>query len=60
MASLWPWLTIAGVGAFHGLNPATGWMFAAAWGVHSRDRAQALRGRAQAALLESTRFGREE
>ena len=43
MASLWPWLAVAGVGALHGLNPATGWMFAAAWGVHSRDGAQALR-----------------
>jgi hypothetical protein len=43
MASLWPWLAIAGAGAFHGLNPATGWMLAAGWGVQSRDRAQALR-----------------
>ena len=43
MESLWSWLAVAGVGALHGLNPATGWMFAAAWGVHSRDRAQALR-----------------
>lgn len=43
MAELWPSLAVAGVGALHGLNPATGWMFAAAWGVRSRDRAQALR-----------------
>lgn len=43
MSSLWPWLGVAGVGALHGLNPATGWMLAAAWGVRSRDRAQALR-----------------
>ena len=43
MASFWPWLAVAGVGALHGLNPASGWMFAAAWGVHSRDRAKALR-----------------
>lgn len=43
MASLWPWLAIAGVGALHGLNPATGWMWAAAWGLRSHDRAQALR-----------------
>lgn len=43
MASLWPWLAVAGVGALHGLNPATGWVFAAASGVRSRDRAQALR-----------------
>lgn len=42
MASLWPWLAIAGAGALHGLNPATGWMWAAAWGVHSRNRARAL------------------
>lgn len=43
MANLWPWLAVAGVGALHGLNPATGWMWAAAWGVRSRDRGQALR-----------------
>jgi hypothetical protein len=43
MANLWPWLAVAGVGALHGLNPATGWMWAAAWGLRSRDRAQALR-----------------
>ncbi|MDB5827725.1 MAG: hypothetical protein JWQ73_1945 [Variovorax sp.] len=42
-ATFWPWLVIAGAGAVHGLNPATGWMLAAAWGVQSRDRAQALR-----------------
>ena len=42
-ADLWPWLAVAGLGALHGLNPATGWMLAAAWGVRSGDRAQALR-----------------
>lgn len=42
MSSLWPWLTVAGLGALHGMNPATGWLFAAAWGVRSRDRVQAL------------------
>jgi hypothetical protein len=42
-ADLWPWLAVAGVGALHGLNPATGWMLAAAWGVRAGDRAQALR-----------------
>jgi hypothetical protein len=43
MSSLWPWLAVAGVGALHGLNPASGWIWAAAWGVRSGDRAQALR-----------------
>lgn len=43
MATLWPWMAVAGIGALHGLNPANGWMFAAAWGVRSGDRAGALR-----------------
>jgi hypothetical protein len=43
MASLWPWLALAGLGALHGLSPATGWMFAAACGVRARDEKQAWR-----------------
>ena len=43
MTNNWLWLSLAGVGALHGLNPASGWMFAAAAGVHSRDRSKALR-----------------
>jgi hypothetical protein len=43
MANLWPWLAIAGLGALHGLNPATGWMFAAALSVRAGDGAQARR-----------------
>lgn len=42
MANLWPWLVVAGLGALHGLNPATGWVLAAAWGVRSRSPAQVL------------------
>ena len=30
----WPWLALAGLGAFHGLNPAMGWLFAVALGLH--------------------------
>lgn len=33
-ADLWPWLAIAGLGLFHGLNPAMGWLFAVALGLH--------------------------
>lgn len=43
MATLWPWLAIAGLGALHGLNPASGWMLAAASGVRARDTARARR-----------------
>jgi hypothetical protein len=30
----WPWLTLAGLGFFHGINPAMGWLFAVALGLH--------------------------
>ncbi|HEU5293577.1 MAG TPA: hypothetical protein VFU71_02195, partial [Burkholderiaceae bacterium] len=43
MADLWPWLVVAGLGALHGLSPATGWMFAAACGVRAGDGRQAWR-----------------
>ena len=35
---VWPWLTFAGLGAFHGLNPAMGWLFAVALGLHRQSR----------------------
>lgn len=38
MTQLWPWLTLAGLGAFHGLNPAMGWLFAVALGQHRQSR----------------------
>jgi hypothetical protein len=31
---LWPWLAIAGLGLFHGVNPAMGWLFAVALGLN--------------------------
>ena len=33
---LWPWLTLALLGGFHGLNPAMGWLFAVALGLQER------------------------
>ena len=38
MSDVWPWLAMAGLGAFHGLNPAMGWLFAVALGLHRNDR----------------------
>jgi hypothetical protein len=38
MTDTWPWLTFAGLGAFHGLNPAMGWLFAVALGLHRQSR----------------------
>jgi hypothetical protein len=31
-----PWLTLVGLGLFHGINPAMGWLFAVALGLHRR------------------------
>ena len=39
MTGLWPWLMLAGLGAFHGINPAMGWLFAVALGLHRHSRA---------------------
>jgi hypothetical protein len=33
-AALGPWLALAGLGLFHGINPAMGWLFAVALGLH--------------------------
>ncbi len=32
------WLALAGLGAFHGLNPGMGWLYAVALGLHRQDR----------------------
>src|SRR5438445_4328677 len=34
----WPWLAVAGLGFFHGINPAMGWLFAVALGLHRQSR----------------------
>jgi len=38
----WPWVLLVGLGAYHGLNPAMGWLFAAALGIHRRSRVALL------------------
>ncbi len=42
LEAAWPWLTIAGLGLFHGLNPAMGWLFAVALGLHRHSRRAVL------------------
>lgn len=41
-APLWPWLMLVGLGAYHGINPAMGWLFAVALGLHRNRRAVVL------------------
>jgi len=39
---IWPWLALVGLGVFHGANPAMGWLFAVALGLHRQSRAVVL------------------
>jgi uncharacterized membrane protein (UPF0136 family) len=43
VSGLWPWLTLFGLGAFHGINPAMGWLFAVGLGLQEQKRAAVLR-----------------
>jgi hypothetical protein len=36
MGSSWSWISLAAMGAFHGLNPGMGWLFAVALGLQER------------------------
>jgi hypothetical protein len=38
----WPWLALGVLGAYHGLNPAMGWLFAVARGLQERKLAAVL------------------
>lgn len=42
MTGTWPWIAFAGLGAFHGVNPAMGWLFAVALGLQRQRRAAVL------------------
>jgi hypothetical protein len=38
----WVWVALVGLGAFHGLNPAMGWLFAVALGMQRKRRGAVL------------------
>jgi hypothetical protein len=50
MTALWPWLALAGLGMFHCVNPAMGWLFAVALGLHRHSRRVVLLALAPMAL----------
>src|SRR5580658_5641561 len=39
----WPWVALALLGAYHGLNPAMGWLFALALGLQEKRRSAVVR-----------------
>jgi hypothetical protein len=64
LSEIWPWLGLALLGAYHGLNPAMGWLFAVALGLQERQRRAVLQalmpivlGHAFAILLAVLVFG---
>jgi hypothetical protein len=42
MSESWPWFAMALLGAYHGLNPAMGWLFAVALGLQEQRRGAVL------------------
>ena len=50
LAEFWPWLALAALGAYHGVNPAMGWLFAVALGLQEQSRPAVLRAFAPIAL----------
>jgi hypothetical protein len=50
MTRAWPWLVLALLGAYHGLNPAMGWLFAMAIGLQQKSRSAIVRALAPIAI----------
>ncbi len=57
MDGVWPWLALGLLGAYHGLNPAMGWLFAVGLGLQDRSRAAVLRALGPIALGHELALG---
>jgi hypothetical protein len=57
VSGLWPWLTLFGLGAFHGINPAMGWLFAVGLGLQEQKRIAVLRALPPIALGHALSIG---
>jgi hypothetical protein len=55
--NLWPWLVVFGLGLFHGVNPAMGWLFAVALGLQEQKRAAVVRALLPIALGHALSIG---
>jgi hypothetical protein len=43
VSAVWPWVAVAGLGAYHGIDPSMGWLFAVALGLQERSLARVVR-----------------
>jgi hypothetical protein len=57
MSDLWPWLALAGLGAYHGINPGMGWLFAVALGLQEKNRQAVIRALLPIALGHAASIG---
>src|SRR5215813_4872608 len=57
MKELWPWLVLAGLGAFHGINPGMGWLFAVALGLQEKSQRAVRRALLPIALGHAVSIG---
>jgi hypothetical protein len=42
IAAAWPWLAVAALGAYHGIDPSMGWLFAVALGLQEQRRSRVI------------------
>ena len=57
MKVLWPWLALVGLGAFHGINPGMGWLFAVALGLQEKSQRAVRRALLPIALGHAASIG---
>src|SRR4029077_9673371 len=57
VSELWPWVAVFGLGLFHGVNPAMGWLFAVALGLQEQKRAAVFRALPPIALGHALSIG---
>ena len=57
MKELWPWLILVGLGAFHGINPGMGWLFAVALGLQEKSQRAVRRALLPIALGHAVSIG---
>jgi len=57
MNAVWPWIVLAFLGGYHGLNPAMGWLFALALGLQEKRRSAVLRALLPIALGHAAAIG---
>ena len=57
MKALWPWIVLVCLGAFHGINPGMGWLFAVALGLQEKSQRAVRRALLPIALGHAASIG---